>query len=861
MKQLPPNFWQSYIKHWLIPMMYLFTGLIVATILHGTNMFHFPYYENDEGVYLSQGFAVGFQNRMTDYTYWYDHIPGGWMMIALWLRLTGGPFMFGFSLYSGRMFMLVIHLLSSALLFFITKKLTGKNWPGFLAMIIFSLTPLGVYFQRRVLLDNIMTFWVLASILVVLMSKFRLRWIAVGGLFAAFAVLSKETAIVAIPPLMFLSTTQLKPRQRVIGLLLFCLPVVLGIGYFVLYALLKHELFPGPGHVSLIGTWAFQLSRGNKLPFWNPSSDFWSSVIDWADKDPWYIIMMFASLLWMIVTSVKKWQRMGVALVAVFFWLFMMRGGLVLNFYVVPMIALGALTTGVMFADLMKIRYAGLITILLLLGSWSFILSDTPWVTDETTPQLESVEWIKHNLPQQSIIAMDHFELIDMQESRFPNDPVFHRAHWFWKLEDDPTISQGVIQGDWQNIEYLVLTHEFIKQLGVKALPLLEPVLEHSRELASWGPLSSRTYVDIPKLTSTNGDWVKIYRVMDRTTIVLFDSWKAYNAQFITTDGQVMDHELNQTTSEGQSYAMLRAVAVGDRARFDATWQWTKDHLQFREHDKLISWKWEGDEITGKQTDSNFASDADVDIATALLLAHQTWGDQQYLAEAKEIIGDIWAEEILRLGNGQYVLIPGQWAVKEETLTLNPSYFSPAAFRLFATVDSQHPWEKVANDSYSLLEQSMNLSSADLPPDWIQINRQTGQVFSSTQPGKSSDFGYDAMRVFFRIAEDALWFDNAKAKTFLKEHRFLVDYWKEHQIIPAGFSLTGKPLVSYDSNAFYGAVLPQIKIIEPTQYDPMRNAMLRGYQSGQWHEIGNYYTQNWAWMGYALAEGKLMYER
>ena len=61
--------------------------------------------------------------------------------------------------------MLIIHVLTSFLLYKIAKKLSNNQLAGIIAVIIFSLSPLAVYFQRRVLLDNIMTFWIFVSLL------------------------------------------------------------------------------------------------------------------------------------------------------------------------------------------------------------------------------------------------------------------------------------------------------------------------------------------------------------------------------------------------------------------------------------------------------------------------------------------------------------------------------------------------------------------------------------------------------------------------------------------------------------------------------------------------------------------------
>src|SRR3954447_19796964 len=70
--------WLSQHREWLL------VGLIVllAALAHGYNMFSFPYYESDEGTYMSQAWAVVRQRALAPYTYWYDHAPVGWLQIA-----------------------------------------------------------------------------------------------------------------------------------------------------------------------------------------------------------------------------------------------------------------------------------------------------------------------------------------------------------------------------------------------------------------------------------------------------------------------------------------------------------------------------------------------------------------------------------------------------------------------------------------------------------------------------------------------------------------------------------------------------------------------------------------------------------
>lgn len=829
-------------------------ALLIAGFTHGFNMFHFPYFENDEGVYFSQAYAVS-QGKLTDYTYWYDHTPIGWIQIAVWMISTGGPFTFGYSLFSARILMLLFHLASSALIFFIVKKLTKKDITSFISVVAYSINFLSVYFQRRLLLDNIMTFWVLLTLFILINSKTKLKWTIAAGISLSIAVLTKETAIVALPIFLVINYTLLHKRQKIIGTIIFILPIILGITYFITYAVLKNELFPSPDHVSLIGTWTYQLTRGNHLPFWKEGSDFLLAFASWIKKDKLYVIAMIATTIWTLIGFRKNLLIRLVGLLGLSFWIFMLRGGLIIDFYVIPLLALGAITIGIVAGDILKIRYTGFLIIIFLLGLYLFNTNYSAWTNDETTPQIESVNWVKKHLPKNANIAVDDSQLLDLRLSRFNGDPSFPNTHWFFKLEKDPTIKRDYLANDWQNLDYLIASNELIKQMHEENLPFLKPVINHSTELISWNPISPTTYINIDKLISTNGDWAKIYKVLDRNDIILLDSWRSYVNNFIK-DGQVFDWDRGITTSEGQAYALLRSVVENDKPTFDSVWMWTKWHMQFRNEDKLFSWKWEGDSKTGKLRDSSPASDADIDIATALILAGKKWSNQKYEEVAKEIINDIWKQEVMKLGDGKLYLIAGTWAQYGDSITVNPSYISPASFRIFSEVDKNHDWKKLINDSYYLLNKSSDLNTDGLPPDWITINKTTQQLSPSKEQNLSNNFGYDAMRVYFRIAQDTIWNNSPQALSYLQSHNFLINYSKQNSKIPDGFNTKGIPVTNYENNAFYGALLPYLKIVDSAIYQEIKDKLQNQYTNGEWKENNSYYTQNWVWFGIALSENK-----
>src|SRR5690349_21345810 len=70
--------------------------LLIAFVAHAFNMFNFPAftYNGDEGIYTGQALAVLRDGQLASYTYWYDHAPAGWILLAAWMVVSGGPLAF-----------------------------------------------------------------------------------------------------------------------------------------------------------------------------------------------------------------------------------------------------------------------------------------------------------------------------------------------------------------------------------------------------------------------------------------------------------------------------------------------------------------------------------------------------------------------------------------------------------------------------------------------------------------------------------------------------------------------------------------------------------------------------------------------
>src|SRR3989440_868361 len=169
----------------IVATLVLVTGLVV----HAFNLFYFPHYELDEGTYMSSAWAI-VHGMITPYPYGYGHPPVGWIQIAAWIQLTGGFFAFGNAIATGRVLMALYWLGSALLVYLTTRRLVGSRSIALFAMLIFSLSPLSLVYQRQVFLDNIATFWFLLSLFLLVISVSRLPYIVLSAISFGISLVS-----------------------------------------------------------------------------------------------------------------------------------------------------------------------------------------------------------------------------------------------------------------------------------------------------------------------------------------------------------------------------------------------------------------------------------------------------------------------------------------------------------------------------------------------------------------------------------------------------------------------------------------------------------------------------------------------
>ena len=343
---------------------------------------------------------------------------------------------------------------------------------------------------------------------------------------------------------------------------------------------------------------------------------------------------------------------------------------------------------------------------------------------------------------------------------------------------------------------------------------------------------------------------------------LLEQSWVIYRRQFIQEDGRVIDYQdSDRSVSEGQAYAMLRAVLINDPTTFALTLKWAENNLRRLSPtgtpiDQLWAWKW-GKNKAGKwgPIDRNFASDADIDAITSLILAARRWNRPEYLNLARTKLRDLWKFSTIAVPGGKRYLLPGPveaFAPSPATVQLNPSYLAPYAFRLFAQVDPGHEWLTLVDSSYQVLEKSSQVSTVGLPSDWIALDTKTGKFQPLPQSSKlQSVYSFDAYRVWWRVAWDAAWFQSPEAERYLRTAtKHLQTLWSTSSRLPAGINLQGKPTVNYEATSQYAMLYTALSLIDPaTAQQFLEKKLLPRYKQGIWDDESAYYTQNLAWIG------------
>jgi hypothetical protein len=475
--------------------------LVGIGLVQATNMLHWPNTQFDEGTYVANAWAVE-HGALAPYTYSYGHPPLAWLLIALWTWAHGLVSDGSYSLDTGRQLMFLVTMVSCSLVFVLARRLDMGRAFAAVAVLLFALSPVALYYHRAVLLDNIAIAWALAAFVLALTPRRRLWAFAGSGACFALGVLSKETILVVLPALLLAAARNADQRTRRYCITLFGSFFGLLALTYPLYATLKGELLPGEGHVSLVGYTIVQLfTRETTGSLFDPGSETHAIINYWLQLDPWLI----AAALVLAPVALARRSTRAVALAFVIQVVMVLRPGYLPNMYVLGLVPFAALiVAGTSDALWQRARtafsparawsaraaLAAMAVIMVFVVAPQWIETDRHATSVKVDgPRRAAERWLVENLGHDDrVIVGDEF-WIHLIEHGFDQQPVrggfFSRTIVvYWPLDYDPAV-QRRFPGGWKDFDYIVSTEGV--RVTTELTPTTRQALEHSHVVARFG--------------------------------------------------------------------------------------------------------------------------------------------------------------------------------------------------------------------------------------------------------------------------------------------------------------------------------------------------------------------------------------
>ena len=322
----------------------------------------------------------------------------------------------------------------------------------------------------------------------------------------------------------------------------------------------------------------------------------------------------------------------------------------------------------------------------------------------------------------------------------------------------------------------------------------------------------------------------------------------------------------DSTVSEGIGYGMIIAVFMNDQPLFDELWKYEQTPA-FLDDNGLMHWyiSADGQVVLGE----NGATDADEDMAFALLMADKQWGGsgslgKSYLQHATDQITKIWNHEVLDsklAAAGDHFL---DWN------NINISYFAPAYYRLFkksVTIPGAD-WDAVIKTAYDTIDIALNNDRVHqqmngLVPAWCASHGAPPDGVCSPVPapaGSASNYQYDSCRTPFRIALDWCWFGEPRARSYLARTSAFFSGVGAARIAD-GYALDGTPQPIYgadggQSAAFVGPA--GVGAMSSATYQTFVDQAYAAVVTGKLLVGGTYYDESWTVLSLLMMTGNFL---
>jgi len=302
---------------------------------------------------------------------------------------------------------------------------------------------------------------------------------------------------------------------------------------------------------------------------------------------------------------------------------------------------------------------------------------------------------------------------------------------------------------------------------------------------------------------------------LDQAVRDFYDAWKArFLVQTCGAGRWVVltaTDAANLTVAEGHGYGMmLSALMAGHEPSaqqiFDGMFDYFRAHpTAFHAH---LMGSYQNMSCTTPPSDFDSASDGDLDIAFALLLADRQWGScgaVNYLLEAQHVLNDILDGDMD--ATGQYVLL-GDWVGPSGSAkyyaSTRSSDFMPDHTRSFEAATGDTTWTGLRDRTYQIVDslQTAFSPATGLLPDFVKdpLTAPAPVAGGFLEGANDGRYSYNACRDPWRLGVDAVVSDEPRAKLAVQK----INTWirsatgNDPANIKSGYRLDGTMIGSAD---------------------------------------------------------------
>jgi hypothetical protein len=254
---------------------------------------------------------------------------------------------------------------------------------------------------------------------------------------------------------------------------------------YPLYAVLKGELFPGAGHVSLIGAWQYQLGRPGSGDVFAAGSGANTLVRAWLYYDPVLLVAgLAASVAALFVPRLRPTALASVLLVVVG----MRPSGYLPAMYVIgflPFFAISIAGTVEVVLSWLRERLrsgrtawlqsavaaAMVVGAVVVVGPRWYVGDRRAVTSDDNAGYQAAANYLRRSTG--STVVVDDVLWLDLVDAGYPRQDVL----WFYKVDLDPAVA-GQLRHGWRSVDYIVSTPA-IRQ-DPHGLPTVVALLQHS---------------------------------------------------------------------------------------------------------------------------------------------------------------------------------------------------------------------------------------------------------------------------------------------------------------------------------------------------------------------------------------------